>query len=295
MGCIFSPACSGWVEHTQSQILLSLVLWKTCLGGGSPNCWAGRGGARQSWQVAWAALFLGKRRKRFWRHRVQHRTQKATCRGNLQQAPAQEESPGRNYVCCNCQFVHVSRTATSNSRCISRHAHGGGENTARPDCSSQWAGALCEPSLGQAHRGMGLSCSRIFLSSHPGERKKEMRLSFLGALGMTILLLCLSEHFLGWQGIIPTSCTPCLQLQQETTSLKRLLLSLLSPFCGDVIQIGRSWKPLKIGQRNQGELCLMNCVPVISWGRGDVQTEQSQDALPLCSFQLLLSNSQRLY
>ena len=39
-----------------------------------------------------------------------------------------DKSPEQNDFCCNCQFVHVSMTATSNLLCINSQAITGGEN-----------------------------------------------------------------------------------------------------------------------------------------------------------------------
>lgn len=67
------------------------------------------------------------------------------------------KSPEQNYFCCNCQFVHVSTTATSNLLCIGSTLVTGGESL--KDYTNQGAGPSHESPPGQAHWRIGLSCS----------------------------------------------------------------------------------------------------------------------------------------
>lgn len=102
-----------------------------------------------------------------------------------------------------------------------------------------------------------------------------MRLSFQDTLDSTVLLSGLAEHFLDWRGMILRALYSLFATQRGNKSHVSFfsILPTLASFV-DVLQIDESWKLLEIGQRNQEKVCLVNCVPVISWGAVGALTEQ---------------------
>lgn len=99
-----------------------------------------------------------------------------------------DKSPEQNDFCCNCQFVHVSTTATSNLLCINSQAITGGENPVdHNQPTTEQDPRVSHPRVRLSRRWVYLAGE--FLSSlHPGEHEEQVRLSFQGTVDNFIIM-----------------------------------------------------------------------------------------------------------